>query len=244
MKLLLTRPTGRNRAMQDALAAREVSCSVFPLLEIKANPKRKNITLLTQLSQADIAIFISTNAVKYACFAFEQFLPANCQIFAVGEATFDAINATGHTCIQTPCDNQKTEGLLQLAELSNIENKNIVIVRGCGGRESLAKHLTERGANVTYWETYYRTYPTLKFEQIYQWQQIEIDTIIITSGEMLQQLIIQIPPQLWDWFSQCHFVVPSQRVYEIALKKGLTHITNAHAANTQAILSALRLDKI
>ncbi|QFU21122.1 uroporphyrinogen-III synthase [Shewanella eurypsychrophilus] len=247
MKILLTRPEGRNQLMIEALNLKSVSHIVTPLLHVTPAPATHQNQYIDQINHADIIIFISTNAVKFAANAIDAShphiaWPAKAEYYAVGEATFNALTHLGITAQEAPQNCQQTEGLLTLPQLQNLSGKKIVIVRGVGGREVLATTLASRGGQVSYWEVYRRGCPELpKDSTAIAWQQAEIDTIIVTSGEILDNLIKLVPKELFAWLRACHIIVPSSRVQEQAFAYGLQHVTNAKAANCKAILSALGL---
>ena len=240
MKVLLTRPQGRNQLMEEALSARGVSYLSTPLLQVAPAANLDTDQVKNSLAQADIIIFISTNAVKFASAAIVEQWPTSARYFAVGEATHLALQALGITSEKAPDDCQQTEGLLSLTSLQQVQAKQIVIVRGVGGREDLANELTRRQAKLTYWEVYQRTCPALDNQNVcQQWRTFGIDTIIITSGEILDNLIKTVPNELFAWLQTCHIIVPSSREYEKACAYGLLTVTNAKAANTNAMLKAL-----
>ncbi|WP_299798184.1 uroporphyrinogen-III synthase [uncultured Shewanella sp.] len=242
MKVLLTRPQGRNQSMIEALNERGVSHLVTPLLNVQATDIEQHQSSIEQFSHADIVIFISTNAVKFASEALNNKFPQSAQFYAVGEATYQALLALGINSLKAPQECQQTEGLLTLKPLHNISDKKIVIVRGVGGREALAEALSDRGAVVNYWEAYQRGCPKLDIDStLHEWQKAEIDTIVVTSGEILHNLIKLVPKELFAWLRACHIIVPSSRVEDQALASGLLHVTNAKAANCKAVLSALKL---
>ncbi|MPY26627.1 uroporphyrinogen-III synthase [Shewanella sp. YLB-07] len=242
MKVLLTRPHGRNQLMVEALLARGVAHLVTPLLQVEATQVQQKSHGMALFKRADIIIFISTNAVKFAAKAIKQIWPLEAQFYAVGEATLNALSKLGISAQEAPQDCQQTEGLLTLPQLQSLSRKKIVIVRGVGGREALASELIHRGADVSYWEVYRRTCPTLTSQSNAQaWQQAKIDTIVITSGEILDNLIKLVPKELFAWLRACHIIVPSSRVQEQAIANGFQQVTNAKAANCKAVLAALGL---
>lgn len=242
MKVLLTRPRGQNQLMVEALNAKGVSHIVTPLLQLEATPAALQSHGIALFQHADIIIFISTNAVQYASQVIKTSWPSEVQFYAIGEATLNALSLWGVSALQAPQDCQQTEGLLTLPQLQSLSKKKVVIVRGSGGREALANELTLRGADVSYWEVYRRTCPTLTSASNAQaWQQAKIDTIVITSGEILDNLIKLVPKELFSWLHSCHIIVPSSRVQKLAVGNGFKHITNAKAANCKAVLTALGL---
>ncbi|MCL1126666.1 uroporphyrinogen-III synthase [Shewanella surugensis] len=240
MKVLLTRPQGRNQLMAAALRRYRIPYMITPLIDIiAATQTSANHSL--QLTQADDIIFVSTNAVKFADSLVKQPWPEHLRYFAIGKATQDALLAIDIKAL-TPHnkERQTTEGLLDLPELKSLKNKKVLIVRGVGGREALADELKQRQAEVTYWEVYQRAPINLDAKQITnQWKIEKIDTIIVTSGEILDNLIKLVPKELFYWLKTCHIIVPSARVESVALSYGLKFVTNAKAANQNAMIAAL-----
>jgi uroporphyrinogen-III synthase len=239
MKVLLTRPLGRNQAMEEQLSRRDVAYLVTPLLAIiDTNESITNAVL----DQTDNLLFISTNAVDFAAKKLHNNFPSYCRYFAVGQATADSLAQYNIHAISSPEDSQDSEGLLSLPQLQYVDKQSFIIVRGLGGRETLAEQLQLRGANVNYWQVYQRALPKLDGKEItQQWKSFGIDTIVITSGEILSNLIELVPKELFAWLRACHIIVPSNRVELQAKAMGLSHITNANGANTQAILTSLAL---
>jgi uroporphyrinogen-III synthase len=238
MKVLLTRPDGRNQDMIEQLERRQVAHLVTPLLGIEATQS----PIPKQFFSTDNFIFISTNAVTYAADKLQQHFPKQARYFAVGQATADALSKQGLSIFSAPESNQDSEGLLSLHQLQDVDKESFIIVRGAGGRETLAEQLSLRGAQVDYWEVYQRTLPHYDNQAIcHQWQTFGIDTIVVTSGEILANLIALMPKELFAWLRSCHIIVPSNRVELQANAYGLSRITNANGANTQAILTALSL---
>jgi uroporphyrinogen-III synthase len=180
--------------------------------------------------------------VDFAAQKLQQQFPTHCRYFAVGQATADSLAQYNINAFTSPEDNQDSEGLLSLAQLQNVDKQSFIIVRGLGGRETLAEQLRLRGANVNYWQVYQRAIPKLDAKAItQQWESFGIDTIVVTSGEILSNLVELVPKELFAWLRACHIIVPSNRVELQAKAMGLSHITNANGANTQAILASLAL---
>ncbi|WP_298776544.1 uroporphyrinogen-III synthase [uncultured Shewanella sp.] len=238
MTVLLTRPEGKNHAMAVALEKQGIPYLITPLIKVVPTLISRHQDRFTH---ADAIIFVSTNAVTFASQLHSFPWPTDIPYFAVGQATQDALLALGIQAI-APIKGapQTSEGLLALPELASIQKKNILIVRGMGGRETLADILKQRQARVTYWEVYQRVPVELDPNQITnQWQIAKIDTIIVTSGEILSNLVKLVPNELFSWLQTCHIIVPSARVEQLAFQQGLQHVTNAKAANSNAMISAL-----
>ncbi|UJF22615.1 uroporphyrinogen-III synthase [Shewanella sp. OMA3-2] len=238
MKVLLTRPEGRNQDMIEQLDYYQVAHIVTPLLSVEAT----NLPPPDFFNNADKLIFISTNAVKFTVEKCHHVLPTQCHYFAVGQATADTLKQYNLPVFSAPENSQDSEGLLSLPQLQHINKQSIIICRGSGGRETIAEQLALRGADVSYWDVYQRSCPTFDNLQVFpQWVDFGIDTIVVTSGEILTNLIALIPKELFAWLDSCHIIVPSNRVKLQANALGLHRVTNANGANTQATLAALGL---
>ncbi|MBV7317270.1 uroporphyrinogen-III synthase [Shewanella sp. NIFS-20-20] len=240
MKVLLTRPLGRNQAMAEVLTSMGIEHQVTPLLAVAPTPVEQHLLTPEQVLTAEVIIFVSTNAVIYGQQALGQPWPSDKQYFAVGNATWQALTAAGITGLQAPDDCQETEGLLALPELQQVAGKQIVIVRGNGGREDLGIILKQRGAQVNFWQVYQRICPAIDgTATAIAWKKFGIDTIVITSGAVLDNLITLVPKDLFPWLQACHIIVPSNRVKSQAIAKGMLRVTNAGGAHSQAMLAAL-----
>ena len=239
MKVLLTRPQGRNQAMEEQLSLRDVAYLVTPLLSVVETTEQLDPT---HLNNTGNLLFISSNAVDFAAQKLQQQFPTHCRYFAVGQATADSLAQYNINAFTSPEHSQDSEGLLSLAQLQDVDKQSFIIVRGLGGRETLAEQLQLRGANVNYWQVYQRAIPNLDGKAItQQWKSFGIDTIVVTSGEILSNLVELVPKELFAWLRACHIIVPSDRVELQAKAMGLSHISNANGANTQAILASLAL---
>ena len=144
--------------------------------------------------------------------------------------------------VRYPLDREISEVLLQLPELQNIAGKKALVLRGNGGRELLAETLTARGADVTLCECYQRC--PIHYdgaEEAMRWQSRDVKTIVVTSGEMLQQLLTLIP--LWyreNWLFKCRLLVVSERLAKLAQEMGWQDIQVADSADNDALLRALQ----
>lgn len=252
MKVLLTRPDGQNQELADALTQKGIDFVISPLLVIKPiSPIHQN----NHISESDMIIFVSANAVNYANALLNHQWPKNVDYFAIGHATWKACKKIGITAKQSPEHNQQSEGLLSLAQLQSINHKKIVIVRGIGGRELLKQTLQQKGAEVHYWEVYQRQAPPINVLQCVQhWQQANIDTIFITSSAILDNLVTPflekntnisnnsaLANKLFSWLQACHIIVSSERAQDKANNLGFSNTSNANGANTQAMLAALNM---
>ena len=132
--------------------------------------------------------------------------------------------------------------LLQLPELQSVQGKHALILRGNGGREVLAETLAARGADVEFCECYQRSAKCYDgAEEAMRWHTRGVTTLVVTSGEMMQQLYSLIPP--WyreNWLLRCRLVVVSERLAHLARDLGWQDIQVADNADNDALLRALQ----
>lgn len=214
-----------------------------PLLETRAGSELSHLPPL--LATADIVIAVSMHAIHFA----HHFLLQTGQTwphidyFAVGQASADAFAEIGIQA-QSP-DDPRSEGLLLLPALQPMAGKRVLILRGNGGRDLIAQTLASRGALVHYCATYERHYPELDGNALtHHWQEAGLDSLLITSGELLQRLLELVPSQQLPWLYDRLLVVPSPRVAELAEVAGFTRIVIAQGASNQALVAALELRKM
>lgn len=182
---------------------------------------------ILRFAEFDYAIFISANAAELGIKWLDKYwpmLPADQQIFAVGQQTESILSAYGCTVL-SPRKQQNTEGLLQeIPALQELKNKALIIFRGGGGRTTLGDTLQSRGATVTYCELYRRI---VVQERLADAQSLLPDCgcLVAHSGELIQAM----GPAATET-ANIPVVVPSERVAEISRKLGYSNILVADNA--------------
>lgn len=233
-RVLLTRPYAKNIELAQLLLANDIYSHNHSLLKSDIVD-----ALITQesMDSADIIIAVSENAVNFAHQQWSAW-PKKATYLAIGEATqrcFNAINIDA----QFPQE-PTTEGLLKLPCLTDVKHKNIIIMRGNGGRETLANSLVERGASVRYFEVYQRHLtPITPNLCALEWQQHQINIIVVTSGEILQHIYTNIGEKALSWLQNLWLVVPSERIATIARQLGAKQVSVSHGADNESILKIL-----
>ncbi|HFZ8996580.1 TPA: uroporphyrinogen-III synthase [Citrobacter freundii] len=246
MSILVTRPSPSGEELVSRLRALGLEAWNFPLIEF--TPGRELATLadrLAALTGNDLLFALSRHAVTFAHAQLQQHgrtWPAAPRYFAIGRTTALALHTVSGIDIRYPQDRETSEVLLQLPELQNIAGKKALILRGNGGRELLGETLTARGAEVTFCECYQRC---AKYydgaEEAMRWHSRGVTTVVVTSGEMLQQLWSLIPQ--WyreNWLLRCRLLVVSERLAHLARELGWQDIRVADNADNDALLRALQ----
>ncbi|WP_076417449.1 uroporphyrinogen-III synthase [Colwellia sp. UCD-KL20] len=240
LNVLITRPENEGRVLASKLDKLDVNSLCQPMFDYQGNDNQTTLLKLLRQVQQPIVIFISVSAVTYAnkLYALSSW-PAR-QFFAVGTATAQALKALNIKA--TSPEIQTSEGLLAFAELQNITDQDIIIVRGDGGREHLADSLKARNANVTYFEAYQRIWRQLPSNIEQHWRNHHINCMVITSDAILQNIVQLINQSDGYWQTACYWVVASERIATNAKALGFKRVINANGANDNAISKAIISD--
>lgn len=234
---MLTRPTTKNNQLAAILTAQKFDVACCPMLEIAPVPAPSLSNQLKQLRANDIVIAVSAHALKFAKELVEQW-PSSITYYAIGQATACAMQELAISAI-SPVE-PLTESLLELPSLQSLGGRRILILRGVGGRELLAQQLRQRGANVEYCELYQRR--PIEYDPIIllqDWKKQNVKTIVVTSGEILKNLLILVGTLDKQWLTSCNLVVPSARVARLASEMGFNRCFIAAGADSAAVSQTL-----
>jgi len=243
LKVLITRPEVKAQQLASLLNKQGIENTCQALFDYQ--PYAKPVDINDALTSADILIFVSMAAVEFSHASVPIQNNELQQFCAVGNATKKALLAKGITHVLSPPPQQEhSEGLLRLAELTNVSNKKVVIFRGNGGREHIANTLIQRGAQVSYIESYQRVWRTLPKSIATQWQAQQINCIVVTSNDILLALIKYLTSAADStdhyWQTQCLWMVVSERIEQNAKALGLTRVINTQSASSKILCDALQ----
>ena len=249
MRVLLTRPQGKAKALAKQLERMVEFVAVQSVIEINDGPDISEVVnCIAQKPQ--MLIFVSVNAVTYLQKALAEAQIADdvteaCQLVAVGQSTAKALNDWLKRPVITP-EIENSEGLLQveLLQKESVTNKQVAIVRGVGGRELLAEQLKVRGAIVNYWQMYQRQAITGCGESWYQqWQTWQIDTLVVTSVAIVEAIIEALPQNAKSWWQKLNWVCASARIAaaieQLDVPKKQIYVANG--AHDAAILQQIKI---
>ncbi len=215
--VLVTRPAHQAEEFCRMIEAEGGTAIRFPVIEVApASDKAMIEQRLQDLSRYNIAIFISANAVKHALACGFSDQSEGLKIAAVGNKTAASLRAHGIAVSILPKSGFNTEALLALPLLQCVADKRIAIIRGVGGRETLAQTLTDRGAQVDYIEVYQRHLPKQRLVDVIDYQNCDI--IAVTSQEGLRNLITLCDDKAWLFTTA--LACNSQRTAKLAEELG------------------------
>ncbi|MGB1879402.1 MAG: uroporphyrinogen-III synthase [Gammaproteobacteria bacterium] len=226
--VLVTRPEGQIETLATAIEAQGGTAINAPMLVISplVDPTAAQAAA-TALDQIDIAIFVSKNAAEFGM----ELLNAKgasldrVPVFAVGLGTRDTLNRLGLAAVQAPATEFSSEGLLKLETLQQeaVDGRRVVIFRGVGGREVLAKTLERRGAEVRYCECYERQKPDVVLGTVLKAHDVRVpDVGLATSLESLTNLVEKIEEEGIDRLFDMQMLVVGSRVGQEVESLGFT----------------------
>lgn len=221
LKIAVTRPRDQAAPLARRIEQAGGIPVLFPLLEIAAAPDTQALHgQVARLAEADLAIFISPNAVRYGMAAIRAAgvaLPAALKIAAVGQGSANALRELGVSGVLAPVDRFDSEALLALPELHDVAGKCVMILRGDGGRELLGDTLKARGARVEYVTCYLRAKPELAIAALLE---ATPDMLTVTSSEALEHLWQSADGAQRAALREAPLFVPHARIAALAQHQG------------------------
>ena len=226
--VVVTRPVAQSHRLCDAIQQVGGNATCLPMLEIVPDANAESRQRCQFISGYDWVIFISQNAVRYALALLpEKKWMESTAVAAIGQSTADALHQAGLPVDIQPDVEMNSEGLLQAFSEESLAAKKILIVRGVGGRDTLAEGLRERQALVDYAEVYRRRKPAINVQQLRDVLSQGIDFITFSSGETLTNFAAIIKEATLTEHEQnqlqsCALVVVSERIKALAGQLGFT----------------------
>lgn len=239
VRVLVTRPGNQAQALVDAIEAAGGTALRFPVIEIEGRDPGDVAAMASELSEPDIALFVSANAVRFGAAH-----AGSTRVAAIGPATTRELEQRGHDVAVRSADGFDSEHLLATRDMQQVAGKVVRIIRGNGGRELLADTLRERGATVEYLEVYTRRAPDYPAGEIAalgrQLAAGDIGCITIMSVESLVNFLALLPSTYHDALLKTLLVTPAARVI-IEAEKRLpgTPATQAHGPGPGDMVAAI-----
>ena len=200
--ILVTRPAHQAADLCAMIESHNGVAVGFPAMRIQPACHEDRVKGILQ-GAAGIMIFVSPNAVGYALQLLpDAALPPQLTLGAVGKGTARALQEAGYRIDLLPTEQYDSEGLLALPALQDVAGKQVVIVRGVGGRPVLGNKLRERGAEVVYAEVYRRACPDADPSHLLERWERDLDLVTTTSNEILLYLKRILGQKGWPLFKQ------------------------------------------
>ena len=221
--VLVTRPAHQAEGLCQLLEQAGATACRLPLIEITAPDNEQSAQqILSRLVDFDLVIFISANAVSRCYLYIGGAWPEGPEIACVGRATARQLQSDfGREPDVLPRDGYDSEALLAMPALQAVQGKKILILKGEGGRKLLSETLADRGADVSYANLYRRQLPAEAGRELRSIQQQQnIDVVIFTSGEGIDNLLSLLDETSRPWLCQKTWLVIHPRLAEHARQAG------------------------
>lgn len=238
LRIVITRPREQAKQLTENIERAGGQAILFPLLEIvpTAHPAALQ-DIASRLSEFDLAVFVSPNAVRYSLPVILSAggIPQHTRVATVGQGSALALNKAGVSRVIAPTQQFDSEALLALPELQNMNQRNVVIFRGNGGRPLLGETLKLRGAQVTYVECYRRLPPPLPASTLIAGKP---DAITVTSSEALDHLNGMVSMPEYAHIKALPLFASYPRIADLARQLEWQNVT-ATASGDDGLLSGL-----
>lgn len=240
MNVLLTRALAQVKPLQSLVLKAEHQPLIFPTLKIQAlknTPQKKHY---------DVMIFISVNAVEQGLDVLKSLNYQTCKIFAVGAITAKKLYDYGFKVAAFPKKKSSSEALLAIDEVMRLRDKNILIFRGQGGRETLKQGLNQNNT-VEYIEVYQRTQCQIVQNHqtvLTQFLQNKQGIVVISSVENLSSMLSMLEEINIDAVQLIKIyplVVLSQRIKIYAQSMGFNRVEVAPQTNDAGLIEGIKL---
>lgn len=230
-RIVVTRPREQAASLASMIEAQGGTAIVFPTMEIEDLADLQPVlALIDRLQAFDLAIFISPNAVRKAMNLVRARLgdvswPGHLRVAAVGRGSRRELERLGFRDVIAPEAHADSEALLELAELTEVAGKRVVIFRGEGGRELLGDTLVARGASVEYAECYRRAKPAADAGPLLAaWARGAVHGVTVSSSEGLANFYEMLGGLGRQWLRTTPLFVPHPRIADDARHRGLGEV--------------------
>lgn len=225
MNVLVTRPDERGEQLVEMLAQKQIFAIHQPLLKMENGEELPLLpTILSHLKAGDYVFAVSKNAIDFSANALSHtgfIWRDDLLYFAVGQRSANYFCSIIERPVRYPTISENSEGLLALPEMNAVEGKKIVILRADSGREIFSETITARGAEVQAVTCYNRIKISDELNaKLELAKRAGIDTIVVTSCEILQTLVEEINSEDCPWLFSCRLIVVGKRVATIAQELG------------------------
>jgi uroporphyrinogen-III synthase len=241
--VIVTRPEQQSTPLCRLLEAQGAQARRLPVIEIRGLDIRKALQGRSlKLEQFDFIIFTSVNAVRFGAELLDQ--RRDLHLAAIGPATARALNQAGYRVSLQPTEGFDSEGLLAHPKLQSIAGRQVLLVKGQGGRHLLQEALAERGARVEIAEVYARAPAAPSSNSLAALETAiasgELHAITATSVDIGSALLTLPAAGLRAQFERLTWVVPAERVATELRAQGLkAPILIAESAEDNDLLAAL-----
>ena len=225
-RIVVTRPQHQAIGLSELIRAAGGVPVWFPTIEIEPLADCTALdAALARLGTFDLAVFVSANAVISAWPHLPGAWPENLTAGATGPGTAAALAERGVARIATPPEQFDSEGLLAELERSGASPKQVLIVKGEGGRDWLAETLRARGAAVESVAAYRRAAgradPRIIGDLV---RANQLGGVVVSSSEGADHLFGMLGANALAWLNAAPVFVPHARIAAHLRERGVTQV--------------------
>ncbi|MFT6269461.1 MAG: uroporphyrinogen-III synthase [Alphaproteobacteria bacterium] len=236
MTFLIARPTDKAEKTAAFFRQSGLQAQALPIIDIELATRN---SLIEQLNNTTPNYLIVTST--YAALWLISIITAQKLILdfshttfvCVGKASAALVQAISHKYNVVVASPENSEGLLQSDCLQTVNNANIVVLKGEGGRDLIASTLVQQNANVSALNVYKRV-TNIQAIRAFTFEPSQIKCIIATSIEITELLLANMDH---SGLASCFWIVASERIKDYAYKNGIQHISVSQGAGNQALLA-------
>jgi len=218
--IVITRPREHAEALAERIRRAGGEPVLFPTIEILPPENEDAVSgVVARLENFDLAIFVSPTAATrgHDLVIARRPWPEHLRVAAVGSGTASVLAARGFRNVIAPEGEADSEALAALDELRGLGGRSVVIFRGQGGREWLARELEARGARLEYAECYRRARPEADPRGLLaRWQSGAVEAASVTSSEGLTNFFAMLGPTGGRYLRATPVFVPHSRIARAA----------------------------
>lgn len=236
--LVSLRPRGQHAPMRSAAARHGGGVVAISPWTLRPRDDEHAGASLASALESPRVVFTSPAAVRAAA-ALRPLRPTGRQQwFAVGAGTAAALAEAGAGEVAAPT-RMDSEGLLALPGLQDIARTRVGLVTAPGGRGTLVPALEARGATVVRADVYHRQPLSPSPRAMAALRGLDQPAVLaVSSGEGLQQVLLNLPPDLATRLRELPVVAASDRLVELAGRLGFDRASRARSARPADLADA------
>ncbi|BAC24387.1 hemD [Wigglesworthia glossinidia endosymbiont of Glossina brevipalpis] len=244
MTILITRPYPHGQHLINMIRKNGKEAWYLPLIYFTSGIGLLSLTnFFKKLQEKDIICSLSPRATKYANY---QILLEKCNwpkkinYYAIGKTSAFYLSKYSKCKVIYPKLTENSENLLDLISKEDVKKK-ILILKGNNGRKFLENKLKLYGAYIINVECYKRNFIKYnKYDYLKKIINLKINTLVVTSSEILHQLHNNIPLNYINFFLiNFKLVVVSKRISDIADNLGWKNIIVSKSSKNKDIIQSL-----
>lgn len=234
------RPQGTHAALRQAAARCGAGLIALSPWKLVARDDADARDQLRQALQADVVLFTSPAAVRFAAAMQPLTMRAHQAWIATGSGTRQALGRHGIKAASAPA-RMDSEGLLALPALSDLARRSVGLVTAPDGRGVLAPALQARGARLRLAEIYLRQPLPMSATGLQRLRELDAPAwVALTSAGALRQVLQQLAADAQRTLLIHPAVAASARLMEAATDAGFGRVVQAQGPRPAQLVSAAK----